>query len=119
MKKSGIKALCLIIGMSLSGLPLLGQAAPKAADTAAAKSTSADQKVEKSTLPDGDEDKVSINAASAAELADIMNGVGLKKAEAIVSYREQNGPFTQIDQLTEVPGVGAALVERNLSRLKL
>lgn len=123
MKKSGIKALCLIIGMSLSGLPLLGQAAPKAADSTATavKSAPADQKAEKATLPDGDgdEDKVSINAASAADLAEIMNGVGLKKAEAIVSYREQNGPFTQIDQLTEVPGIGAALVERNLSRLKL
>lgn len=83
MKKSGIKALCLIIGMSLSGLPLLGQAAPKAADgtatATAVKSAPADQKVEKATLPDGDEDKVSINAASAAELAEIMNGVGLKK----------------------------------------
>ncbi|WP_420065282.1 helix-hairpin-helix domain-containing protein [Pectobacterium colocasium] len=121
MKKSGIKALCLMIGMSLSGLPLLAQAASKAADGAsiAVKSTPADQKAEKATLPDTDEDKVSINAASAAELAGIMNGVGLKKAEAIVNYREQNGPFTQIDQLTEVPGIGAALVERNLSRLKL
>ncbi|WP_409159108.1 helix-hairpin-helix domain-containing protein [Pectobacterium sp. B2J-2] len=121
MKKSGIKALCFIIGMSLSGLPLLSQASSKAADSTAAavKSAPADQKAEKATLPDSDEDKVSINAASAAELADIMNGVGLKKAEAIVNYREQNGPFTQIDQLTEVPGMGAALVERNLSRLKL
>ncbi|MBN3081449.1 helix-hairpin-helix domain-containing protein [Pectobacterium polaris] len=121
MKKSGIKALCLIIGMSLSGLPLMSQASPKAADSTATavKSAPADQKAEKATLPDGDEDKVSINAASAADLAEIMNGVGLKKAEAIVTYREQNGPFTQIDQLTEVPGIGAALVERNLSRLKL
>ncbi|MFP9229169.1 helix-hairpin-helix domain-containing protein [Pectobacterium cacticida] len=121
MKKSGIKALCLIIGMSLSGLPLLAQAVPKAADGAAVavKSAPADQKAEKATLPDSDEDKVSINSADVAELADVMNGVGLKKAEAIVSYREKNGPFTQIEQLTEVPGIGAALVERNLSRLKL
>ncbi|AIA70113.1 putative exported protein [Pectobacterium atrosepticum SCRI1043] len=121
MKKSGIKALCLIIGMSLSGLPLLVQAASKAADSTvtAVKSAPADQKAEKATLPDGDEDKVSINTANAVDLAEIMNGVGLKKAEAIVNYREQNGPFTQVDQLTEVPGIGAALVERNLSRLKL
>lgn len=121
MKRSGIKALCLVIGMSLSGLPLLAQAEPKAVEGSAmaAKSAPADLKAEKATLPDGDEDKVSINTASAAELADIMNGVGLKKAEAIVNYREQNGPFTQIEQLSEVPGIGAALVERNLSHLKL
>ncbi|MEH2919761.1 ComEA family DNA-binding protein [Samsonia erythrinae] len=120
MKKSGIKVLCLMIGMSLSGLPLLTQAAAKAESTVTTlKPASSEQKVDNATLPDGDEDEVSINTASANELANVMNGVGLKKAEAIVNYREQNGPFTQLDQLIEVPGIGAALVERNLSRLKL
>lgn len=120
MKKSGIKALCLVIGMSLSGLPLIVQATLKADDTAtAAKSVPSEQKAEKVNLPNVDEDEVSINMGTAAELAEVMNGVGLKKAEAIVTYREQNGPFTQIEQLKEVPGIGAALVERNLSRLKL
>lgn len=63
--------------------------------------------------------QVSLNQASAEELAAALNGVGLKKAEAIVSYREQYGAFTAIEQLREVPGIGNALVERNLSRLKL
>ncbi|RWR00676.1 hypothetical protein ED28_17595 [[Pantoea] beijingensis] len=63
--------------------------------------------------------QISINSASAEELAVAMNGVGLKKAESIVSYRNSYGPFTRIDQLTEVPGIGSALVERNLGRLKL
>ncbi|WP_428945429.1 helix-hairpin-helix domain-containing protein [Pantoea sp. FN060301] len=63
--------------------------------------------------------QVSINQASAEELAAALNGVGLKKAEAIVSYREQYGPFTEVTQLKEVPGLGNALVERNLTRLKL
>jgi competence protein ComEA len=48
-----------------------------------------------------------------------MNGIGLKKAQAIVSYREQYGPFTAIEQLKEVPGIGSALIERNSARLKL
>lgn len=52
-------------------------------------------------------------------LAGAMNGVGLKKARSIVEYREQYGPFTSVEQLSEVPGFGTALVERNLSRLKL
>lgn len=64
-------------------------------------------------------EKVSLNQASAGELAAALNGVGIKKAEAIVSYREQYGDFTAIEQLKEVPGMGNALVERNLSRLKL
>ncbi|MEE3650759.1 MULTISPECIES: ComEA family DNA-binding protein [unclassified Brenneria] len=120
MKKSGVKALCLIVGMSLSGLPLIAQAAPSTESTGnAAKSAPSVQQSEKTLLPATDEDEVSINMGTAEDLAAVMNGVGLKKAEAIVNYREQNGPFTQLEQLQEVPGIGAALVERNLSRLKL
>lgn len=65
------------------------------------------------------ETKVSINQADAEALASMLNGVGLKKAEAIVRYREQNGPFSEIDQLQEVPGIGPSLVERNRDRLKM
>ncbi|WP_294911014.1 ComEA family DNA-binding protein [Tatumella sp. UBA2305] len=64
-------------------------------------------------------EKVSINQGTAEMLAGAMNGVGLKKARSIVEYREQYGPFTSLEQLAEVPGFGRALVERNLSRLKL
>ncbi|CAI1007538.1 ComEA family DNA-binding protein [Serratia liquefaciens] len=67
----------------------------------------------------GDEASVSINQADAEQLASVLKGVGLKKAESIVRYREQNGPFTQIEQLQEVPGIGPALFERNRARLKM
>lgn len=67
----------------------------------------------------GEENKVSINQADAEELAGAMKGIGLKKAEAIVRYREENGPFTEIEQLQEVPGIGPALLERNRERLKM
>lgn len=63
--------------------------------------------------------QVSINQATAEELAAALNGIGLKKAQAIVSYREEYGDFTGIEQLKEVPGIGNVLVERNVSRLKL
>lgn len=61
----------------------------------------------------------SINTASAEDLARVMNGVGLKKAQAIVSYREEYGPFKTVDDLKQVPGMGSALVERNLAVLTL
>ncbi len=48
-----------------------------------------------------------------------MNGVGLKKAQAIVSYRDEYGPFKTLEDLQQVPGMGASLVERNLDRLTL
>lgn len=71
----------------------------------------------KSTEDDGT--RVSINTASAEDLARVMNGVGLKKAQAIVSYREEYGPFKTVDDLRQVPGMGSSLVERNLSHLTL
>ncbi|WJV55072.1 helix-hairpin-helix domain-containing protein [Prodigiosinella aquatilis] len=125
MKKSGIKALCLIVGMGLSGLTVMVQATTVEQKGALEKSSEVmrssvpKQKLEKAIIADSDEDEVNINTATAEQLAAIMNGVGLKKAQAIVTYREQNGPFTQIEQLQEVPGIGASLVGRNLSRLKL
>lgn len=61
--------------------------------------------------------KVNINTASAGELASLLNGIGGSKAEAIVRYREQFGPFESIDELSEVTGIGASTVERNRSLL--
>lgn len=65
------------------------------------------------------ETRVSINSASAEQLMQAMNGVGLKKAQAIVSYREEFGPFKTVDDLKQVPGMGHSLVERNLVHLML
>jgi competence protein ComEA len=58
---------------------------------------------------------VNINTASADEL-DTLPGVGPTTAEAIIAYREQNGPFTSVDQLLDVRGIGDAKLEqlRNL-----
>ncbi|MCD1124494.1 helix-hairpin-helix domain-containing protein [Jinshanibacter sp. LJY008] len=63
--------------------------------------------------------QVNINQATAEQLAEVMLGIGLKKAQSIVSYREQHGPFVSIERLQDVPGIGAATVERNLTRLQL
>jgi len=65
------------------------------------------------------EKKISINSATAEELSAELNGIGLKKAQAIVEYRQQYGQFTHIEQLQEVPGIGTAIFERNLAKLAL
>ncbi len=62
---------------------------------------------------------VNVNTADAQELAQELNGVGLKKAQAIVAYREQHGPFVDIAQLAEVKGIGERLLERNLANVRL
>ncbi|HNL91858.1 MAG TPA: helix-hairpin-helix domain-containing protein, partial [Pseudomonadales bacterium] len=38
-----------------------------------------------------------------------------KKAQAIVSFREQNGAFKSVDDLVNVPGIGPATLEKNRS----
>ncbi|NNE05508.1 MAG: ComEA family DNA-binding protein [Xanthomonadales bacterium] len=56
---------------------------------------------------------VNVNTASAEELAQALKGVGLKKAEAIVAYRESNGQFQHIDELVNVKGIGVRTIDLN------
>ncbi|WP_207063747.1 helix-hairpin-helix domain-containing protein [Motiliproteus sp. SC1-56] len=65
------------------------------------------------SLGAGAAEPVNINQASAAELAAALNGIGPVKAQEIVRYREQNGPFKSADDLLAVKGVGQALLARN------
>ena len=53
------------------------------------------------------EGKVNLNSADAAEL-ESLNGVGPATAAAIIDYRESSGPFTSVEQLGEVNGIGPA-----------
>lgn len=62
---------------------------------------------------------VNINNASAAEIAETLSGIGLAKAEAIVTYRDENGAFDAIEELQLVKGIGPATVERNRERIAL
>lgn len=62
---------------------------------------------------------VNINQASAEELAAALEGVGMSKAQAIIEYRDSNGSFERIDQLTEVKGIGAATLAKNEGRFSL
>jgi competence protein ComEA len=55
---------------------------------------------------------VNINTADAKTIAKELSGIGLSKAEAIVAYREKNGPFKSAEDLAKVQGVGAKTVER-------
>jgi len=62
-------------------------------------------------------DPVDINTADATTLAAAIKGVGEKRAQAIVAYREANGPFKSVDDLTMVQGVGEKIVEASKASL--
>ena len=63
--------------------------------------------------------RVNINRADSKTLAAHLNGVGLKKAQAIVSYRRINGQFQSSSELTNVKGIGTKTVEKNQHNIVL
>ena len=62
-------------------------------------------------------DPVDINSADVETLAGSIDGVGTQKAIAIVQYREANGPFSSVDDLANVQGIGTRTVDRNRDKL--
>lgn len=62
---------------------------------------------------------VDINTADARTLAVELKGVGLERADAIVQYRKEHGPFRSVDELVKVKGIGKKTVEANRSNLIL
>jgi competence protein ComEA len=53
---------------------------------------------------------VDLNGASLAEL-DLLPGIGPSKAEAIIGYREANGEFRSVEELSQVRGISRTLAE--------
>lgn len=64
-------------------------------------------------------DAININSADVETLAEGLNGVGLSRARDIVQYRETYGPFSSVDELVEVKGIGMATVNKNRSVITL
>lgn len=62
---------------------------------------------------------VNINVADAKTLAKELTGVGPAKADAIVKYRTEKGPFTAPEQIKKVDGIGDAIFEQNKANIKI
>jgi competence protein ComEA len=58
-------------------------------------------------------ESININTANKETLMSAIKGVGEKKAEAIIAYRETNGPFKSIDELTNVKGIGPEMIDKH------
>jgi len=54
-----------------------------------------------------------INTADVETISDLMNGVGHKKAQAIIDYRIANGPFENLEEMLAVKGIGKVIISKN------
>ena len=64
------------------------------------------------------DDMISLNHATVTEL-ETLPGIGPKKAQSIVAYREQNGGFQSIEELKRVDGIGEKTFEQLKSSVRL
>ncbi len=60
---------------------------------------------------------ININTADKETLMTVIKGVGEKKAEAIIAYRNENGDFKSVDDLTNVKGIGQGTVDKHREQL--
>ncbi len=61
---------------------------------------------------------VNINTADANTIADAhLKGIAKKRAEAIVAYRQQHGPFKSVDDLKNIKGLSQKYIDANRDRL--
>ncbi|MCX5467869.1 ComEA family DNA-binding protein [Acinetobacter nematophilus] len=62
--------------------------------------------------------KINLNSANVAQLQQ-LNGVGAKKAQAIIDHRQQYGKFKNVEDIKNVKGIGPSLYEKNKNQLGL
>lgn len=63
-------------------------------------------------------EKIDLNKAGIDDLANSVKGIGIKRAEAILKYRETIGSFKSIAELSSVPGLGANFVKKHQVELE-
>lgn len=113
MKRWETYLFTIALTASLIGVPLAWgqQQMPKPAVPSMPASPAATPAMAPSAPADGA--KVNINSADEAELM-AVKGIGKAKAKAIIEYRQKNGPFKSVDDLTKVKGIK----EKSLQKFK-
>jgi competence protein ComEA len=85
--------------------------AGKNSKTSKSKSTKVKPKNELKTL-------VNLNTATIKDLC-TLEGIGEVKAKAIIDYRNENGAFASVEDITKVKGIGEKTLQKNIHRLTI
>lgn len=67
---------------------------------------------------DSASEKINLNQADVKMLSGSVKGIGKKRAESIVKYRESHGEFKSVEELAQVQGLGAGFVKSHLAELE-
>jgi competence protein ComEA len=102
-----MRAILLVVVLTFVLFPFINHAEPQEANLPSS-SASSPQAI----------NQIHLNQADAATLMHSIKGIGQKRAEAIVAYREANGAFKSIDDLAFVKGIGKTFVDKNAQQLK-
>lgn len=97
-----------VFALLLSGLPFITNMALAVENRITGSNSNA--------IVSSDQELVELNTATAEQLM-TLKGVGKKKAEAIILYRQQHNGFRRIEELDAVKGIGPKLLAANLARL--
>ncbi|MBL7479977.1 ComEA family DNA-binding protein [Legionella bononiensis] len=62
--------------------------------------------------------KIDLNQADLSTLTGSFKGIGKKRAEAIIAYRESHKGFKSLEELAEVKGFGQRFMNTNRDKLK-
>ena len=62
--------------------------------------------------------KIDLNTADWKQLANTIKGIGKKRAQSIIRYRQSHGPFKSVDDLVKVKGFGYRFMKKNHAQLK-
>ena len=65
-----------------------------------------------------DANKINLNKVDSVVLAGSFKGIGKKRAEAIIAYRDAHQGFKSLDELAKVKGIGSHFVSANIEQLK-
>lgn len=95
----------LLTDQEIIYVPKVGETIPAIDEVSQGKSNT--------TKGSGTAEKININTADLTELQQ-LTGIGEKKAADIIKYREENGSFRAVEDLTKVSGIG----EKTLENLK-